>query len=277
LAFAAHPRPRSRRRAGRGISHLDALGGADSTTVHDVTGNDAIDPRRGDDLALLGDGDDAVTSNPGDGSDTAEGQAGHDRMVFNGSNASENVDVSANGRRVRLFRDVGAVTMDIDGIEQIDHAALGGADILTVHDLSGTALDKLNTSLASTLGGSAGDGQADRVLVEGTNGDDVITVGGSSGAATIIGLHATVAVSGAEPARDALEIRALAGDDVVEASGLAASVATLTADGGDGDDVLIGSAGADTLRGAAGDDVLLGGPGVDTLDGGPGSNIVIQD
>jgi Ca2+-binding RTX toxin-like protein len=133
------------------------------------------------------------------------------------------------------------------------------------------------TSLASTLGGSAGDGQADRVLVEGTNGDDVITVGGSSGAATIIGLHATVAVSGVEPARDALEIRTLAGDDVVEASGLAASVATLTADGGDGDDVLIGSAGADTLRGAAGDDVLLGGPGVDTLDGGPGSNIVIQD
>ena len=50
----------------------------------------------------------------------------------------------------------------------------------------------------------------------------------------------------------------------------------LTADGGDGDDVLIGSAGNDTLLGGAGDDVLIGGPGQDILDGGTGNNIVIQ-
>ena len=35
----------------------------------------------------------------------------------------------------------------------------------------------------------------------------------------------------------------------------------LTANGGDGDDVLIGSAGNDTLNGGAGDDVLIGGRG----------------
>ena len=50
----------------------------------------------------------------------------------------------------------------------------------------------------------------------------------------------------------------------------------LTANGGDGDDVLIGSAGNDTLIGGAGDDVLIGGAGHDILDGGPGNNIVIQ-
>ena len=50
----------------------------------------------------------------------------------------------------------------------------------------------------------------------------------------------------------------------------------LTADGGDGDDVLIGSAGNDTLLGGAGDDVLIGGAGQDILDGGPGSNVLIQ-
>ena len=50
----------------------------------------------------------------------------------------------------------------------------------------------------------------------------------------------------------------------------------LTADGGDGDDVLIGSAGNDTLTGGAGDDVLIGGAGQDVLDGGPGNNIVIH-
>ena len=59
------------------------------------------------------------------------------------------------------------------------------------------------------------------------------------------------------------------------ASGLGTAM-QLTADGGDGDDVLIGSAGNDTLLGGAGDDVLIGGPGQDILDGGPGNNILIQ-
>ena len=38
----------------------------------------------------------------------------------------------------------------------------------------------------------------------------------------------------------------LGGDDVVEASGLAAGAIQLTADGGEGNDILIGSAGNDT-------------------------------
>src|SRR5262249_21686885 len=45
--------------------------------------------------------------------------------------------------------------------------------------------------------------------------------------------------------------------------------------GGDGDDVLIGSPGNDTLTGGNGDDVLIGGGGQDVLDGGPGNNTVI--
>ena len=63
---------------------------------------------------------------------------------------------------------------------------------------------------------------------------------------------------------------------MVDASGLAADSILLTADGGDGSDVLIGGAGADTLLGGAGDDVLIGGPGADILDGGTGDNVVIN-
>jgi Ca2+-binding RTX toxin-like protein len=66
-----------------------------------------------------------------------------------------------------------------------------------------------------------------------------------------------------------------AGDDVIEASGLGVAM-LLTANGGDGDDVLIGSDGNDVLHGDAGDDVLIGGAGQDILDGGPGDNILIQ-
>ena len=91
-----------------------------------------------------------------------------------------------------------------------------------------------------------------------------------------LGLAAQVNITGAEAANDRLTVNALGGDDVVDASGLSAGAIALTADGGDGDDVLIGGDGNDTLLGGAGDDVLIGGPGQDILDGGPGDNILIQ-
>jgi Ca2+-binding RTX toxin-like protein len=47
-----------------------------------------------------------------------------------------------------------------------------------------------------------------------------------------------------------------------------------TADGGDGNDILIGSRGNDTLSGGAGDDILIGNGGQDVLDGGTGNNNV---
>jgi Ca2+-binding RTX toxin-like protein len=72
-----------------------------------------------------------------------------------------------------------------------------------------------------------------------------------------------------------LVVNAGAGDDVVDASGLAAGTIQLTADGGDGNDVLIGGASLHTLLGGAGDDILIAGTGQHVLDGGPGDNVVI--
>ena len=66
-------------------------------------GNDNVIGGRGDDVAFLGAGNDRFTWNPGDGSDIVEGQDGVDILQFNGSNANENIDVSANGGRVRLL------------------------------------------------------------------------------------------------------------------------------------------------------------------------------
>ena len=48
---------------------------------------------------------------------------------------------------------------------------------------------------------------------------------------------------------------------MIEASGLAAGSIQLTADGGVGNDILIGGDGNDNLFGGDGDDVLIGGPG----------------
>src|SRR5438309_3552065 len=95
------------------------------------------------------------------GNDILLGKGDVDTLQFNGSNASENIDLSANGSRLRLFRNVGNVTMDTNGVEQVNVTARGGADTLTVNDLSGTDVTNVNIDLAGTPGAGSGDGQAD--------------------------------------------------------------------------------------------------------------------
>lgn len=58
--------------------------------------------------------------------------------------------------------------------------------------------------------------------------------------------------------------------------GLSANLASLKINeaGGDGDDLVVGTAGADSLTGAAGHDVLSGGAGFDRLDGGSGDDVL---
>src|SRR5262249_42192728 len=110
-------------------------------------GNDTIIGGRGTDTMLGGTGNDTFVWNPGDGSDVVEGQGGTDTLQFNGANISENIDLSANGSRLRLTRDVGNITMDVNGVEQVNVAALGGADTITVNDLTGTGVTGVNLDL----------------------------------------------------------------------------------------------------------------------------------
>ena len=174
----------------------DTLTGGDGNDVLiGGDGNDVIDGGRGNDVALMGAGDDTFVWNPGDGSDTVEGQAGTDTMLFNGANVAEKIDVSANGSRVRFTRDVGNVTMDLNGVEGINLNALGGADTITVNDLTGTDLTQLNLDLAGVPGSGIGDGQADTVIVNGTNADDTVDVTGAGSSFAVAGLPASVAVS----------------------------------------------------------------------------------
>jgi Ca2+-binding RTX toxin-like protein len=181
---------------------------------------------------------------------------------------------SANGGRVLFTRNVANIVMDLNDVEDITANLLGGTDNLTVNDLSGTDVVNVDAGLAGP--GGANDAAADTVTANATNGDDVASVSGSGTNASVLGLAARVNISGGFAGSDRVIVNALAGDDVVDASGLAASALLLTANGGDGDDVLIGGDGPDTLNGDAGDDVLIGGAGIDTLDGAPGDDVVIQ-
>ena len=79
-----------------------------------------------------------------------------------------------------------------------------------------------------------------------------------------------------DPTLDRLTVKSLGGNDVIEALTLDANVVLFTADGGSGNDILVGSVGNDTLLGGDGNDILLGNAGADVLTGGGGFNIVIQ-
>jgi len=258
-----------------GQINLTINGDAGDDVITGSQGDDQVIGGQGSDTALLGAGNDTFIWNPGDGSDTVDGQAGNDTLQFNGAAIAEKIDVSANGGHARLTRDIGTVTMDLNGVEHIDVNALGGADTINVHDLSGTDVTVVNIDLESAPGSGVGDSAPDKITIDGTAGNDVIQIVGDASGVTIFGLAATVHITGFAAATDQLVINGLAGDDVITASGLAAGAIQLTANGGDGDDILIGSPGNDTLAGGAGDDVLIGNGGQDVLDGGPGSNTVI--
>src|SRR5882724_10617954 len=388
-----------------GVMTFAIDGGDGNDTIIGSRGADTLAGGVGNDVAFLGDGNDRFVWNPGEGSDVVEGQGGTDTLDFVGSNASESMDISANGGRVRLFRDVGNITMDVNGVEHIQIEAAGGADTITVNDLTGTGVTQVALDLAAP-GTTSGDGQPDQVTVNATAGDDAIAITGGGNAVTVTGLAAQVTIAntdgvgdslvvnglggndrvaggtGNDVARlgdgddlfvwnpgdasdvvegqggtdtllfnganvnenisisangsrvtltrdvanitmdvngvehlqvnasggtdtitvndltgtdvtqvavnlaappgsntpdgqpDTLVINGIGGDDVIEASGLGTAM-QLVADGGDGNDILVGSAGNDTLLGGNGDDVLLGNGGQDSLDGGPGDNIVI--
>jgi hypothetical protein len=205
---------------------------AENETYKGGDGNDLVDGGKGNDTASLGDGDDAFRWDNGEGSDTIEGRDGTDTMVFNGAAVAENVTMSANGGRLTFFRVQGNVTMDTDGVEIVDDNALGGGDSVTVNDLTGTDVTQTNLDLAGTLGGSAGDGAVDSVVVNGTNADDTIDIDGNGAGADVSGLATAVSVRHADQG-DSLSVNTLAGTNRVSANGAFGALAVLV----DGDAV----------------------------------------
>jgi Ca2+-binding RTX toxin-like protein len=184
------------------------------------------------------------------------------------------MEISANGKGATLTRDVGSVTMGLTNIETIDVNALGGADTITVDDLSKTSVKDIAIDLSATPGSGVGDGQADTVVINATSGDDAINVTDNNGVVTVSGLSTDVTITGFDATTDRLVINGLGGDDVINATGLGGAM-LFTANGGDGNDVLIGGNGSEILSGGAGDDILIGGSPQNVLDGGPGNNTVI--
>jgi Ca2+-binding RTX toxin-like protein len=246
------------------------LGGSGAETLVGGAGADSLDGNGGNDRALMGAGDDTFVWDPGDGSDTVEGDAGADAMVFNGAGVAERVSLSPNGSRLRFLRDPGTITMDTAGVERVDFNALGGADIVTVDDLTGTDVSAVNLDLGRL------DGQSDQVTVDGTDGDDTIDVGGDASGVAVSGLRALVSVRDQE-STDQLLVDGRGGNDTISAAALAAGAIGLTIEGGAGDDTLAGAKGVETLLGGGGNDSADGNGGNDRAELGAGDDTFVWD
>lgn len=264
----------------------EIAGGAGNDTLRGMGGADTLLGEAGEDILVGGPGidqlsggadNDQIVWNPGDGNDVIEGGAGVDALVFNGANVSELLDLSPNGARVRLTRNVANVLLDVGGIENILANLNGGVDQITVNSLAGTAVSEVEIDLATPADSNTGDLLSDSVIVQGTTGNDVIGLTGGPAGVEVFGLSARVKVFGAEPSLDHLVVNALGGSDVIDATAVVAGAIGLAFNGGPGDDVLMGGPNGELLIGGQGNDTLLAGGGDDTLLWNPGdANDVID-
>ena len=140
------------------------------------------------------------------------------------------MSLSANGPHAVFLRDVAAIRMDLDDVERVDVAALGGADAVTVNNLAGTDVRAVNLDLSAA---GVGDGQLDAITVNGTNRADKIHVSAGHGVVAVSGLRATTHIAGSEPT-DQLQINSLGGNDRVRVSDAARALIAVAVDLGIG-------------------------------------------
>lgn len=205
--------------------------GAGDDMIFGGSGNDFVNGGRGADAASLGSGDDSFEWNPGEGSDTIDGQSGTDALVFNGAALNETMSLSADGHRAVFLRDLGSIRMDMDNVEVLSLAALGGTDNITINDMSGTDFQRANVNLGLADGTS--DGQLDSVIVSGTNDADRVEVTGDGTAVDVSGLPTETTITGADTT-DKLQVNTQDGNDRVQVDPSATALIGVAVDLGAG-------------------------------------------
>jgi Ca2+-binding RTX toxin-like protein len=239
---------------------INGQGGDDSLTVGDLTGsavqkvafsggagNDVLDARESSTTieAFGGDGDDLLlggaavdTFFAGAGNDIAVGQRGNDTAYLE---AGDDRFIWNNGDGSDFIN--GGKGFDVTQVNGAD----GAGDEFDLAAVDGQAIfNRLNLGLFTLT-----NEEIEQFEINGQGGDDSLTVGDLTGSNV-----QSVVFSGGD------------GNDFLNASG---TTTPIVADGGDGDDILIGGAGDDILIGGDGADLLIGGGGNDILTGGDGA------
>jgi Ca2+-binding RTX toxin-like protein len=237
---------------GDGGNTLDASAFHHPVTARGGAGNDVLIGGSASDSLDGGAGNDILIG--GDGDDTLQGNSGADQL--NGDDGND-----------ALFGNVIGLSTD------------GSPDILS----GGNGNDTLSaTDPTDVLDEGSGTGG---ILVQGTDGDDVIVIRRVVGPD---GPEVVLDINGVETAiqyrnGETVQVDGGKGNDLIIMDPTAAVTWSAIFHGGDGNDALIGAgkgdyldggAGDDSLYGLGGDDTLLGGDGRDYLDGGAGSDVI---
>ena len=231
---------------------LNSQDGGDTILVGDLSGvadltNFSIDAGAGDDTISAGFANFSIVIAGGSGVDNIVGGSGSDRI-----SGGLGDDTLSGGAGDDLF-----VWNDGDGFDRItggvgdDTVQVNGANI-AAGDVF--ALSANNTRLVIEQANQMvlDIGSSETIDVNSLAGEDEITVNDLSGITDVTELN----------------LNGGADSDTINAADLPDGViATVTIDGGSGDDVLTGSGGGDTLVGGPGDDMLTGGQGVDEIFG----------
>ncbi len=245
--------------AGEAGVFVDGKDGND--TVIGGAGDDVLTGGAGIDSITGGEGDDIVTADDQDVLANISGGAGHDALIYNGSNALD-LDISTRGFEVAI----GGSGNDQLRSSVDDVVLAGGAG-------------------NDTLVGAAGEDQ-----LQGDEGDDVLTgnagddlLSGGAGIDTLNGGEGDdiLFVDAADFSGSVQRVTGGAGFDMLVVEGTEGVYADLSAAGAE---AAVGGGGADRLRagsgsdgkilyGQAGDDVLVSGAGADELVGGDGIDV----
>ena len=235
--------------------------------IHGGAGDDALFTGEVVNYSYGGTGNDTVTLYFDVGG-AAQGGAGDDFLVMNyigsslGTGGDTDVSVTLN-----IGATSGTQTMTLSGFERLwittymgDDTVTGGNrdDHINVHTGANSVQALGGDDVVIVMSGEAND-------LDGGMGQDTLTI---TAWEDLNGLALTV--TGTSATDDAGSVMAGFEQWLINGSYLADTV-TL----GDGDDGLLGRAGADVAQGMGGSDRLVGNTGADSLDGGAGRDVLI--
>jgi hypothetical protein len=167
----------------------------------------------------MGDDADEFTWNVGDGNDRVDGDAGKDAFAVQRERRPRHRDRLRGRRRTGVGRIVHPPFGNVNfaGFEQLKVNTVGGSDAVGLDDLAGTGLGQVRIGLdAPTSNSDDSDDEVDISL--GDDSEKVRPFGSRTAGVTVSGVAVPVLMSVAEK----LDIAGGVGDDVIDASRLAA-------------------------------------------------------
>ncbi|HTI80649.1 MAG TPA: calcium-binding protein, partial [Acetobacteraceae bacterium] len=238
-------------------------GAVDTITINGTAGNDVINVTQSNGV---------VTVTGLASTETITGFEASDRLVINGLGGDDVINASGFGTAMLLTENGGDgndVLLGGAGNDTLsggagDDVLIGGAgqDVLDGGTGNNILIQDGGAPLAAFAPGAAAPTPQ---LLEGTGGNDQVKATLSGGKVHISGLAAPANLDAGTPGL--VVLNGLAGDDVIDASGVTASTMRFILNGGDGNDVLHGGSGDDVLNGGVGADrfVFSGSNGTDTI------------